>query len=44
MENRCSTVAVGLILALIAGPFVIGRKWLIFDYFTGLTENVVFWI
>ena len=31
-------------LGLIAGQFVIAGVWLIIDYFTGMTDNVVFWI
>jgi hypothetical protein len=31
-------------LGLIVGQFVIAGIWLIIDYFTGMTDNVVFWI
>ena len=31
-------------LGLILGQFVIAGVWLIIDYFTGMTDNVVFWI
>ncbi len=31
-------------LGLIMGQFVIAGIWLIADYFTGMTDNVVFWI
>ncbi|MBI2502085.1 MAG: hypothetical protein HYW07_02495 [Candidatus Latescibacteria bacterium] len=31
-------------LGLIVGQFAIAGAWLIVDYFTGMTDNVVFWI
>jgi hypothetical protein len=31
-------------LGLILGQFAIAGAWLIVDYFTGMTDNVVFWI
>jgi hypothetical protein len=31
-------------LGLIAGQFVIAGLWLLIDYFTGMTDNRVFWI
>ena len=31
-------------LGLIMGQFVIAGIWLMVDYFTGMTDNVVFWI
>jgi hypothetical protein len=31
-------------LGLILGQFVIAGVWLVIDYFTGMTDNVVFWI
>jgi len=29
---------------MILGQFVIAGTWLIIDYFTGMTDNAVFWI
>jgi hypothetical protein len=31
-------------LGLIAGQFAVAGLWLVIDYFTGMTDNVVFWI
>ena len=31
-------------LGLIVGQFFIAGLWLIIDFFTGMTDNVVFWI
>ena len=31
-------------LGLIIGQFFIAGLWLIIDFFTGMTDNVVFWI
>ena len=31
-------------LGLILGQFSIAGFWLIIDFFTGMTDNVVFWI
>jgi len=31
-------------LGLIIGQFFIAGIWLIIDFFTGMTDNVVFWI
>ncbi len=31
-------------LGMILGQFVIAGIWLIIDYFTGMTDNSVFWI
>jgi len=31
-------------MGLIAGQFAIAGIWLVIDYFTGMTDNVVFWI
>ncbi|MSR82639.1 MAG: hypothetical protein EXS58_06895 [Candidatus Latescibacteria bacterium] len=31
-------------LGLIAGQFAIAGLWLVIDFFTGMTDNVVFWI
>lgn len=31
-------------LGLIAGQFAVAGLWLMIDYFTGMTDNVVFWI
>ena len=33
-----------LFLGLIMGQFVVAGVWLIIDNFTGMTDNVVFWI
>ena len=33
-----------LFLGLILGQFVIAGVWLVVDYFTGMTDNRVFWI
>jgi len=31
-------------IGLIVGQFVAAGAWLVIDYFTGMTDNVVFWI
>ncbi len=31
-------------LGMIVGQFAVAATWLIIDYFTGMTDNVVFWI
>lgn len=31
-------------IGLIVGQFVAAGAWLAIDYFTGMTDNVVFWI